>query len=417
MAYPYKYDDAETGLRDICSAVGNIGINSLLTAIYYKGFDETDVEMMTCEVAEQNEKVRKEYLRLKKYEGPFLKAFVTDDNEYYSTACLLLRRIKSGLKETRDICRKFCQRAPRNTNRYVLNGVPLPSLYRASAITSKECTGNLFGLETYPACVTGLFHEMMKFRQLIQDSITLCFSIIRQVEEIRQDAPYCKMLYEQFKKEALKTFNGILLLIPQDSLQLSPQALLIAKLRQGNPADIAFAPKAYHSYNRGDMKVFVLKEAYDEMHNKGLTPTEQSMWGNNADFIYKVRYLIKNFDHLLPTGYNRKHLPGRQIAMLMRWCGITREDQYKTFINYFNDSYTKAGGQYAIITYGAVIKGKNKLLKAPDGEAEYSQFVNSIEQLLPTPQQKPQRMVANSDFSNGNSMPFNYQSPSISILQ
>ena len=417
MAYPYKYDDAETGLRAILDAVGNININTLLWAIYHKGFDETDVEMMTCDVAAQNEKVRKEYLRLKKYESPFLKAFVTDNNEYYSTACLLLRRIKSGLKETRDICRKFCQRAPRNTNRYVLNGVPLPSLYRASAITAKECTGNLFGLESYPACVTGLFHEMMKFRQLIQDSITLCFSIIRQVEEIRQDAPYCKMLYEQYKKEVLKTFNDILLLIPQNSLQLSPQAQLIAKLRQGNPADIAFAPKAYHSYNSGDMSLFVLKEAYDEMLNRGLTPTEQSMWGNNADFIYKVRHLIKSFDHLLPKGYNRKHLPARQIAMLMQWCGITREDQYKTFIDYFNDSYTKAGGQYTTITYGAVIKAKNILLKASDGETEYSQFANSIEQLLPQNQQKAKKLAANNEFPDGISMPYNYQSPSISTLQ
>lgn len=418
MAYPYKYDDAETGLREILHAVGNINVNTLLTAIYYKGFNEADVEMMACEVAGQNVKVKQEYLRLQKYEGPFLKEFVTDNNECYDTALLLLRRIKSGLKGIRDVCRKFCQRTPRDiARRYVLNRVPQPSLYNASAITAKGYTGDLFGLESFPPCVAGLFHEMMTFRELIQNCIKLCFHVIERVKEIRQDAPYSKMLYEAFKKEVLKSFSNILQLIPQASLQLSPEAQLIANLRRDNPTDIAFAPKAYHSYPKGNMKEFIVKEAFDEMHHNGLTLAEQEMWGENKEFAYDVRFLIKNFDHLLPTDYGRKNLPSKQIAMLMQWCGITRDEQYKTFINYFNDSYPKGNGQHDTVSYEAVIKGKNKMLKAPDSEMEYKQFVNSIEQLLPKKQQAPLKQAVGCDFSNGISLSLSYQNPSITTLQ
>ena len=85
-----------------------------LYALQYKNWDERTIETMSEEVASSRLRLEKEYERLAAFAKTFNKEFATDKNDCFDTALVMLRKLRSGISQTKKIFKRFCPRARKN---------------------------------------------------------------------------------------------------------------------------------------------------------------------------------------------------------------------------------------------------------------------------------------------------------------
>ena len=382
MTYEHTY---EVKMGDhLCEAervMGSISLDSLLYALSVKSYDTKDVENMNVLIADGVMKVDREYERMREYGHIFLEEFATDDNKCYEGWERLVRKMRTSWSRTKDICKKFCRRMPASEKRMrALQGLPAPGVFQLTMLSNENSQTNCFRLEVYPDCVTTLFSLMTRFSQKVLRIIALCRSIAEQEEEVRRNPEYARMLYERFRARYMRMFSPCLNALVAEDIKC-PESL--SELREDNPSDMDFAPKAYHRYNRPDMGNLVVKELCVEYRNSGLTPDEQFLWGtDNPQRVMTYRRIIEEFDTLLPKDIcsRRRVLPGKYVAMMMHWCGVNcyneQKQVEKVFVKYFTEHYTKQG-RWKMPDYTTVNKAKNRV-QDMDSDREYMSFKVSL---------------------------------------
>ena len=380
MTYEHTY---EVKMGDhLCEAervMGSISLDSLLYSLYVKSYDRSKVENMNVLLADGVTKVEREYERMQDYGRVFLEEFATDDNKCYEGWELLVRKMRSSWSRTKDICQKFCRRMPASEKRTRSRmKLPAPNVFQHTLLSSENSQKVCFGLEAYPDCVGTLFNLMTRFSQKVLRIIALCRSIAEQEEEVRRNPEYARMLYERFRSRYMRMFSPCLNALVSENINCSES---LSALRDDNPSDMDFAPKAYHRYNRPDMGNLVVKELCVEYQHSGLTPDEQFLWGTDNPKRVKIfRRIIEEFDTLLPDDIRprRNVLPGKYVAMMMHWCGVNYYSGQveKVFIRYFTEHYTKHGA-WKMPDYTTVNKAKNRV-QDMDSDREYMSFKVSL---------------------------------------
>ena len=375
MYYSATINDPEEGMEQIFSAASKFNPERFLYALEYKNWDEKILELMASEVSVYRQKLEKEYDRLVEFSKVFNKEFATMNNKYFNSGLVILRKLKSGLSETKKIFMKFCPRAHQETIFHAIANKPA-SAYQYSYISAGVYQLPLFEFEGYPACVNGLYNEMVKFFLVLIRCIQLCKQVLNDEKKIRSDNKYCKFLFEQFKEKVLREIADIIMMIPRDSVFLTEDnnSAIASRIKYEN--DDAWAPVGFHNYSKTEVKHLIIKQVLDDEDDNDLTRIEILLFGNDEQKVHKYRHIIKNFDELIPDNYNRKNLPAKYIQMFFQFVGIQFKLESEA-VNYFNEIYLSSPThKYRTVTYQAVNGYKKEVLEDKDGT--YKAFTDNL---------------------------------------
>lgn len=380
MYYTSKITEPEQALEVIANAAGRFNPNIFLYALEYKNYDKPALKRMCREISEYSTKMEAELDRLQKFAKPFNESFVTDQNKCYDVALRVLRKIRSGIKETKRIYLKFCPRA-RKDKLISIHGNNPVSAFEYSRLSIKAEQLDAFGLEEWPKVVQNLYSEMEKFFLLLTRSIKLCKQVIEDERTIRKDPAYCQYLYEKFKEKFLKKIANVIMMIPHDSEFLSEKNNPAIAARKHFGSDEAFAQHAFHNYHVKEMECYVLKETFDSEEHGNMTQMEKLLFRNKPTLCETVRYLIAHFDTLMPDSWNRKKLSAKHVAMLMLWCGIPKGNE-EQFVQYFNVQYKQDKAHKYETIGNSAVNGQKRNIKTTS--QEYKNFANEIKHMLST---------------------------------
>ena len=362
-------------MSQIIAAASEFDADRLVYALDFKNVDESWMERMGKEVAEYRIKLEKEYDRLKEFAKVFNQQFATNNNKCFSSAWILLKKLRSGLHETKRIFQKFTPRARREKG--ILPEESTVSAFNHSLISTDTYQYQLFDLNSFPPCVSALCDEMKKFFGVLIDCMWLCLNVLKQEEKIRKNPRYCSFLFEQMKEKVYEQCGDILDVIKQNASWLTPEYNPAIADRSHYHSDEEWAATAFHKHSRPDVKKLVIKKIMDEQAGSDLTHTEIMLFGSDVERVHKLREIIRGFDRLVPEEHKRKTLPPRCIKMFLRYAGINYLMEKKA-VNYFIETYLAGPDhKHEKVSYTAV--NGVKLPANPKEDEAYNAFVELIE--------------------------------------
>lgn len=382
--------DPENGIEEIIQAASKFNIDRFIYAIKYKDWDEKKLKLKAEEVAFYRGKLEAEFDRLVEFAKVFNKEFATMDNKRYSSALTLLRKLKSGIRETKKLFLEFCPRARRESIHHAIGNKPV-SAFIYSNISANDYQLDLFKFEGYPDCVNELYNEMEKFFIVLIRSIHLCQQVLDEEKEIRSDNKYCKLLFDKFKENVLGEYANVFILFKRDSEYLTEEYNPAIASRNHYENDEAWAPVGYHNYTKKEVEHLIIKQILDEKAGSDLTGMERLLFGTDEQKVHKLRHIIKHFDELIPDSYHRQNLPGKYIQMFFQYVGIPKGHE-KDAVKYFNETYlSSASHKFLTISYQSVNAYKNEVKEDLDGS--YEEFANDVRNRFGAT--KTVKMVAN----------------------
>ena len=330
---------------------------------------------MRWQLTEENLKTNNN--RLVEFAEVFNKEFATMNNKCFSSALTMLRKLRSGISETKKLFMKFCPRARQETITQTILNNPV-SAYNYAYISADVYQLPLFDFEGYPSCVSGLYNEMEKFFLLLMRCIQLCKQVLNEERKIKSDNKYCKYLFDEFKHTILREIADIIMMIPRDSDYLSEEKNPAIASRNHYDNDEAWAPVGFHNYSKTEVKQLIIKQVLDEEEGNDLTRMEKLLFGNDEVKVHKYRYIIMHFDELIPDSYHRKNLPAKYIQMFFQFIGIPSGLESDA-VEYFNEMYLSSSGRkFETVTYQAINSYKKEILEDKNGA--YKDFIKRIKQ-------------------------------------
>lgn len=328
-------------LIELIKQIDSFDESSLIYALQQKGFSSSEIEMLAAEVAEFSLKLRKQEICLKKAAEKFNKQFANKDNKYFDTIRTMLMKVRSGVSETRRIYKKFCPIVRRQHPQGYT-----PSAFNHSYISTSSYLPDLFGINTCPVCVQGLYREMKRFFDMMASCLRICKRVLDEEAEIRKNGDYCLYLFEKFKQELLETFGDLCDIISEDALETVKKYNRAVRdwLKMGNTA--AYAKDAFHNVSIADCKYI----AIIEQTMSALQPLEQQLFGKDVASANRMRQIAMNMDGFLPENHKKKYIP---IEYSMAFYDMFQKDgiEMKTIIKYLTHNYK---GNYTIHSYSTI---------------------------------------------------------------
>ena len=162
MYYTAQIFKPEEGFGKIIEAAGKFNMDRFIYAIGYKNWNEEKIERLGDEVSIYRRKLDIEYKNLVKFAECFNKQFATPNNKCFETALHLLKKLRSGISETKKLFLKFCPRAryEKLNQAFARHKV---SAYEYAYISTDSYQLPLLTIESFPPQVMALFREMEKF--------------------------------------------------------------------------------------------------------------------------------------------------------------------------------------------------------------------------------------------------------------
>ena len=379
MYYTPKIHDPAEGLEQICNSASKFNCERFIYALEYKNWDVPRLERMCIEVELYRQKLNDEYKRLVDFAKVFNREFATTNNQCYSSALTMLRKLRSGISETKKLFQKFCPRARREVIYHAIGNQPV-SAFDYSFISADSYQLPLFQFEGYPDCVSRLHNEMSEFFLLMVRCMQLCKVVLKEESNIKKDNKYCKYLFDEFKEKLMPEIADIISLIPHDADELSESNNPAIASRYKYENDESWAPVGFHSYSRSDVKRLVIKQVLDDENGSDISPKEKLLFGTDEALVHKYRHIIKHFDELIPENYRRHNLPARYIQMFFQFVKIPYKLESDA-VDYFNKTYLSSPDhKFSTVTYQAINGYKKSVLQDKNGE--YKAFVEKIKLLF-----------------------------------
>lgn len=364
MAQLYQTNiDTFEQLQYVANAVENFNFDKFIYVLVHKNVPISEVSEMRAKMLDVNAKLLDELGKLQSYSSTFNNEFVTEHNEYFSSAYHLLRKVKSGTAQVKKMFRQF---TPNNAAaiRMVNTNNVKPDIYKRSPLGGAEYMPSLFKPEDFSPQVNVLYNATADFMQTMHQSLELCITMLREKHKIRMNKSKCQKLYKKFKDDQYIRIKAIIKSINLDTADFTEENPAIL-LRNRSRSEEEFAQKGFHTLTVSDAAGLASKELVQEAKRGEFTQEELLLFYQNEDKIRLVRYIIQNFDSFLPNDYKHKKLPAKYIACLRSWCQ-PRED--KAFVEYFRKTYLDYAPQHTVPNNSAVNQQKNKIDEKRDDD-------------------------------------------------
>lgn len=301
-----------------------------LAGIQSRHFSEYKIQQLICIVRERLNMTRRELLRLSEIALTYNKLWATDDNNCFRDADKLFRKIRSTLKGTKILFKRFtpiCRKAMPDRDFRA-------SVFVRSTLAHAECGRDLYGLESYPDSVSTLYAEMGAYFTNVIAVLVICHQELTKEAMISNDAEMClKLLNEQCKSIVgdMKDVIGML------SKEKANQDELLKKSKKTGSLK-AFAQQGFHKYNIESITRYATSRAVENGAEFGLDDIEALYFVNSPEKGRKAKEVMACFDNYAEKGRGSK-MDTTAIAEFVCWTGLGIARGYSYFVSTYKGSY------------------------------------------------------------------------------
>ena len=326
-------EKSKEGILQILEVIKNYekdGEVRFIAGIQGRHFSEYKIQQLICIVRERLNMTRRELLRLSEIAVTYNKLWATDDNNCFRNADNLFRKIRSTLKGTKIIYKRFtpiCRKSiPDNGFR--------PSVFVKSALAYAECGRDLYGLNSYPDSVLTLYSEMGAYFTNVVAVLVVCHQELAKEAMISSDAELClQLLNEQCKTIVgdMKNVIGVL------SKEKAEQDELLKKSKKTGSLKV-FAQQGFHKYNIESITRYATSRAVENGAAFGLDDIESLYFVNNPEKGLKAKEIMTDFDIYADKGRGKK-MDTTAIAEFVCWTGLGMAKGYSYFVSTYKGKF------------------------------------------------------------------------------
>ena len=326
-------DKSKEGLLQILEVIKNYekdGEARFIAGIQSRNFSEYKIQQLICIVRERLNMSRRELLRLSEIALTYNKLWATDDNNCFRDAEALFRKIRSTLKGTKIIYKKFtpiCRK--RSTDRTFHS-----SVFVKSTLAYAECGRDLYGLDSYSDSVSTLYAEMGAFFANVIAVLLICHRELAKEASISADAELCLQLLNDQCKTIVDDMKDVIGMVSKEKAE--QDELLMKSKKTGSLK--AFAQQGFHKYNIDSVTRYATSRAVENGNAYGLDDVEAIYFAQHPEKGKKAKEIMANFDAYAEKGRGGK-MDSTAIAEFICWTELGLARGYSYFAATYHGSY------------------------------------------------------------------------------
>lgn len=362
--------DSFDGLEQVVKTIEQFSPERFQYAIFntHHRLKTTEIIRLDCRVVEATARLKEQLVNLSEFAENFNNEFVTTNNEFFNSAYVLLRKIRSGTKQIKEIYSKFT--SGMSSSFPVMQRTTTSSVYDRSSLGNAEYAKPLFPLsDSTTSVVTDLYDHLKEFFALLHNALLCCLVVIREENDIRRHPEFCCQLYNDYKDKHYRQIKNFVKSIDIYTKEFAAENNAAISLREQSKSEEEFSQKGFHNLLQSDVNALATKEIVQKIKNGDYTQEEMLLW-SDCTTIDLVRSIIANFDTYLPEDFHRKELPSYLVASLLLW---SHPKEAKGFVTYVKKQYN---GQYTVPNNSAVNQMKNKIFLGNEKVDEYNFLIS-----------------------------------------
>ena len=326
-------EKSKEGILQILEVIKNYekdGEVRFIAGIQGRHFSEYKIQQLICIVRERLNMTRRELLRLSEIAVTYNKLWATDDNNCFRNADNLFRKIRSTLKGTKIIYKRFtpiCRKSiPDNGFR--------PSVFVKSALAYAECGRDLYGLNSYPDSVLTLYSEMGAYFTNVVAVLVVCHQELAKEAMISSDAELCLQLLNEQCKTIVGDMKNVIGVVSKEKAE---QDELLKKSKKTGSLKV-FAQQGFHKYNIESITRYATSRAVENGAAFGLDDIESLYFVNNPEKGLKAKEIMTDFDIYADKGRGKK-MDTTAIAEFVCWTGLGMAKGYSYFVSTYKGKF------------------------------------------------------------------------------
>ncbi len=326
-------EKSKEGILQILEVIKNYekeGEVRFLAGIQSRNFSEYKIQQLICIVRERLNMTRRELLRLSEIALTYNKLWATDDNNCFRDAEKLFRKIRSTLKGTKIIYKRFTPICRKNTP----DGKFHSSVFVKSTLAYAECGRDLYGLESYPDSVTTLYSEMGAYFTNVIAVLVICHQELAKEAMISSNAELCLQLLNEQCKTIVGDMKDVIGMLSKEK---AGQDELLKKSKKTGSLK-AFAQQGFHKYNIESITRYATSRAVENGAAFGLDDIESLYFVNNPEKGKKAKVIMTNFDTYADKGRGTK-MDTTAIAEFVCWTGLGIAKGFSYFASTYKGHY------------------------------------------------------------------------------
>ena len=357
----------------ICKTFQEEGKDRLIYAFGINLMGAEAVERLTNFISEARCKMEQELRRVKRLSDKMVHAyeFATDCNDYFNVVAEALSKIRSHMSPLKKLLERTSPNIHPDKNECKQFGIESKSVFDESVLNGNVCyQKDLFGIDSFPPEVSGLYKELSKFFQMEEECMQLCLVNIELESKIRKAPKVTNAIWKQYFQKTIDKLSSTIMLISDDTIEMLKCICPAYKSYSESPSEELFSQKDYHKHNTTDADHLCLILRHTSY--KKYTGEELALWGDDSVTINKVRKVVANFDLLLPEDFKHKDM-GRYQFM---FCMVFQPNNIKKANLYFRNHYN---GKYKTTKEAGVNKHRSSY---DEKSKEVKEFKSKIASLL-----------------------------------
>jgi hypothetical protein len=333
MIHWAEIEKSKEGILQILEVIKNYekdGEVRFIAGIQSRNFSEYKIQQLICIVRERLNMTRRELLRLSEIALTYNKLWATEDNNCFRNADKLFRKIRSTLKGTKIIYKRFTPICRKD----VPNKDFRPSVFVKSTLAYAECGRDLYGLESYPESVATLYTEMGAYFTNVIAVLVLCHQELAKEATISKDADLCLQLLNEQCKTIVGDMKDVIGMLSKES---ASQDELLKKSKKTGSLKV-FAQEGFHKYNIESVTRYATSRAVENGSAYGLGDIESLYFVNNPEKGIKAKEIMADFDSFADKGRGKK-MDTTAIAEFVCWTELGIAKGYSYFVSTYKGQY------------------------------------------------------------------------------
>lgn len=326
-------EKSKEGILQILEVIKNYekdGEIRFIAGIQERHFSEYKIQQLICIVRERLNMSRRELLRLSEIALTYNKLWATDDNNCFRDAEKLFRKIRSTLKGTKIIYKKFTPICKKNAPDKDFR----PSVFVKSTLAYAECGRDLYGLDSYPDSVSTLYAEMGAYFTNVIAVLVICHQELTKEAMISKDADLCLQLLNE---QCITIVGDMKDVIGMLSKETAEQNELLKKSKKTGSLK-TFAQEGFHKYNIESVTRYATSRAVENGAAFGLDDIESLYFANNHEKGRKAKEIMSSFDTYAEKGRG-KMMDTTAIAEFVCWTELGIAKGYSYFASTYKGNY------------------------------------------------------------------------------
>lgn len=326
-------EKSKEGILQILEVIKNYekdGEVRFIAGIQGRHFSEYKIQQLICIVRERLNMTRRELLRLSEIALTYNKLWATDNNNCFRDSEKLFRKIRSTLKGTKIIYKRFTPICRKNIPD---NGFR-PSVFVKSTLAYAECGRDLYGLESYPDSVATLYAEMGAFFTNVIAVLVICHQELAKETMISKDAELCLQLLNEQCKTIVGDMKDVIGMLSKEKAE---QNELLKKSKKTGSLK-TFAQEGFHKYNIESITRYATSRAVESGAAFGLDDIESLYFVNDPEKGKKAKDIMTRFDTYADKGRGKK-MDTTPIAEFVCWMGLGIARGYSYFVSSYKGQY------------------------------------------------------------------------------